>query len=436
MKARNLIVVLVLVALLPSFMYAGGTQETQKVEAPEKAPVVINYYEWDMPNSQFIADFEKENPGIKVEVHIIPANGERATKLDILAMSGSDMDVMPIADGDQFLRFDNGMLANLDAFIKRDSFDMNYAFGPYAEWGKAGNGSYYGIPYRMTKTMVFYNKNMFTEAGIPYPTDEWTYDEYIEIAKKMATWGKNKNIYGTYTHTYANEWATIAGQVGTWFTPQGLSNIKDPAWVKALQTRRMLDEQGIQMSYSQIKAAKAVINSSFLGGKNAMVTAGSWLVRDMKNKEKFPFDFEVGIAFMPRYDESVQGLRSNFSVSILGIPEKSKHKEEAWKFIKYYVEKASAAIAATGNMPTYLPSYDDPQVIHEFQQNSGLAGAYISKLFSKETQFSTNKILGAKGAKYMQIINEESSLYFTGEKALDIVLNTIENRVNAEVLGK
>lgn len=436
MKTRNLIIALVLIVLLPTLLFATGAQESQKAGATEKAPVVINYYEWDMPDPQFIADFEKENPGIKVEVHVIPANGERATKLDILAMSGSDMDVMPIADGDQFLRFENGMLANLDAYIKRDKLDMEYAFGPYAEWGKAANGSYYGIPFRMTKTMLFYNKTMFNAAGVPYPSDDLTYDEYIEIAKKISTWGKSKGIYGTYTHTYANEWATIAGQVGTWYTPQGLSNIKDPAWVKALQARKMLDDQGIQMSFGQIKAVKAVINSNFLGGKNAMVTAGSWLVRDMKNKEKFPFDFEVGIAFMPRYDETVKGNRSNFSVSILGIPQKSEHKDEAWKFIKYYVEKASAAIAATGNMPTYLPAYDDPLVTKEFQKNSGLADEYIAKLFSKDTQFSTNKILGPNGAKYMQIINEEVSLYFTGEKPLDSTLNTIEKRVNTEILGK
>ena len=54
------------------------------------------------------------------------------------------------------------------------------------------------------------------------------------------------------------------------------------------------------MPYGRIVAAKAAINSSFLGGKEAMVTAGSWLVRDMKNKEKFPFDFQVGVAYMPR----------------------------------------------------------------------------------------------------------------------------------------
>lgn len=86
-----------------------------------------------------------------------------------------------------------------------------------------------------------------------------------------------------------------------------------------------------------------------------MVNAGSWLVRDMKNKDKFPFDFNVGVAYLPRFDETVEGPRSNYSCSVLGIPENSKHKEEAWRFIRYYVEECSNYIAASGK-PAHLPS--------------------------------------------------------------------------------
>ena len=92
--------------------FAGGAKESV-----EEGPVVINYYEWDVPNQQFVDDFMAEHPDIKVEVHTIPANGDRATKLDIMAMSGSDIDVMPIADGDQFIRFEQGMLAPLDNLL-------------------------------------------------------------------------------------------------------------------------------------------------------------------------------------------------------------------------------------------------------------------------------------------------------------------------------
>ena len=399
--------------------------------AEEGEPVVINYYDWDIPDQKFIDDFNAQNPDIKVVAHSIPANGERLTKLDILAMSGGDMDVMPISDGDQFTRFESGMLAPLDEYIERDGLDMEASFGKYAIWGQS-DGVYYGIPFRATQSGVYYNKDMFDAAGVAYPSDDWTLEEYIETARQMAEWGKEEGIYGTYTHTYANEWATVAAQKGQWYTEDGKCNIKDPAWQRALETRKMLDDEGIQMPYSQIVAAKAVINSSFLGGKEAMANAGSWLVRDMKNKDKFPFDFEVGVAYLPRFDETVEGPCSNYSASVLGIPANSQHKDEAWRFIKYYVEECSDYIAASGNLPTYLPAYDD-DIVEIFCEGSGLPIEDGQKFFSSDVNLTTNKIIGKGGAEYMQIAKEEIEQYFNGEKTLEETLDNIETRVNEEL---
>lgn len=412
----------------------GAVTVTEAGGTAAKEPVVINYYDWDIPDQKFIDDFNAANPDIQVVAHSIPANGERLTKLDILAMSGGDMDIMPISDGDQFTRFESGMLACLDEFIARDGLDMEQSFGKYAIWGQS-DGKYYGIPFRATQTAIYYNKDMFDEAGVAYPADDWTWDEYVETAKKMSEWGKEKGIYGTYTHTYANEWATIAAQAGEWYTEDGKCNIKDPAWVRALETRKKLDDEGIQMPYGQIVAVKAVINSSFLGGKEAMVHAGSWLVRDMKKTDQFPFDFNVGVAYLPRYDESISGLRSNYSCSVLGIPENSKNKEEAWRFIKYYVEECSDYIAASGNLPTYLPAYDD-DIVDIFCEGSGLDKEYGKKFFSSDVELTTNKIIGPAGAQYMQIGKEEIEQYFNGEKTLEETLDNIEKRVNEELGGR
>lgn len=407
------------------------SQAAEGSQGSTEEPVVINYYDWDIPDQKFIDDFNAANPDIQVVAHSIPANGERLTKLDILAMSGGDMDVMPISDGDQFTRFESGMLAPLDEYIERDGLDMEEAFGKYAIWGQS-DGVYYGIPFRATQSGVYYNKDMFDAAGVAYPSDDWTLDEYIETARKMADWGKEQGIYGTYTHTYANEWATVAAQKGQWYTEDGSCNIKDPAWRLGLETRKLLDDEGVQMPYSQIVAAKAVINSSFLGGKEAMANAGSWLVRDMKNKDKFPFDFEVGVAYLPRYDETVEGPCSNYSASVLGIPANSEHKEEAWRFIKYYVEECSDYIAASGNLPTYLPAYDD-EMVKKFCEGSGLSIEDGQKFFNSSVNLTTNKIIGPGGAEYMQIAKEEIEQYFNGEKTLDETLDKIESRVNEKL---
>ena len=118
----------------------------------------------------------------------------------------------------------------------------------------------------------------------------------------------------------------------------------------------------------------------------------------------------------------------------LGIPENSKHKEEAWRFIRYYVENASNYIAASGNLPTYLPAYND-DMVNIYCEGSGLDVSYAKKFFDPAVQLTTNKIIGNKGAEYMQIGKEEIEQYFNGEKSLEDTLDSIESRVN-EALGK
>ena len=127
-------------------------------------PITIKYYDWDTVDGSVIDAFMAENPDIIVEVYDVSANSDRTTQLDILAMSG-DIDVMPIADGDQFTRFEQGMMANLDELIAQYGIDMDASFGDYASWAKM-DGSYYAVPYRTSRTALYYNKNIYDAAGV------------------------------------------------------------------------------------------------------------------------------------------------------------------------------------------------------------------------------------------------------------------------------
>ena len=90
--------------------------------------------------------------------------------------------------------------------------------------------------------------------------------------------------------------------------------------------------------------------------------------------------------------------------------------------------------AASGNLPTYLPAYND-DMVNIYCEGSGLDVSYAKKFFDPAVQLTTNKIIGNKGAEYMQIGKEEIEQYFNGEKSLEDTLDSIESRVN-EALGK
>ena len=391
--------------------------------------ITLKYADWEKFDTKFIDEWNKTHPNIQVEFIPIPDNGEKMTKVDILAMSG-DIDIMPMSDAEQFIRMQNGVLSPLTKYLEQDKIDMKNIYGAFEDWSKHQN-VYYCMPLRTSLQVVYYNRDMFDAAKEAYPDDNWTWDQYIEKAKRLTKGEGQNKIYGTYTHTFGGDWATVATQGASFYTADEKSNIKAPAFVKGLNVRKDMDGK-YQMPFSQITAVKTMPNSEFFGGKAAMAMAGSWMVRDMKNKEKFPFSFRVGVAYIPRYDASMPGKRISMSCSALGIPANSKYKDEAWQFIKYYITQCSSTVASSGNIPCYQPAWND-DLVTIFLTNSGLPLEEGRKFFDKSATVTTNKVVGPAAAMYNQIINEQTPLFFNGEKSLDTVLNDIETRANAEI---
>lgn len=416
------------------------TQEKEdSKDAGSAEKVVIHYYDWVNMDTSIIDDFNAANPNIEVQYHAIPDNGsDKLTQLDILAMGGGEIDVMPGSDGEQMLRMKNGMYAPLDDFIAKDGIDMGANFGTILNYASY-NDVTYGYPVRSTVEGIWYNKDMFDAAGIAYPDGTWTWEEYKEIAKKLTSGEGDKKIYGAYTHTFNGQWAPVGNEVSPWYTQDGKCNIKAEGFKTALERRKEMDELGYQLSFSQIVATKATQSSTFLGGKCAMVQAGSWIVSNIKDKENYPHDFRIGVAPLPRFDSSIKA-NNNFSVaaSILAIPATSEHKEEAWKFIRYMVEEGAERIAGTGQYPSYKPAYND-NLISTFIEGSDLEIEDVRVLFKDMTSVS-QKPTGLGSAVYQQSMQEKTQLYFNGEKTADEVLGEIEEITNKaieeEVSGK
>lgn len=411
---------------------ATATQTTQAGKEQTSAPTVIHYYDWSIMDTTIIDDFNAANPDIEVQYHAIPDNGsDKLTQLDILAMGGGEIDVMPGSDGEQMLRMKNGMYAPIDDLIAKDGIDMEANFGSILSYASY-NGVTYGYPVRSTIEGIWYNKDMFDAAGIEYPDGSWTWDEYKEIAKKLTSGEGDNKVYGTYTHTFNGQWAPVGNEVSPWYQEDGTCNITADGFRTALERRKELDDLGYQLSFNQIIATKANQRDSFLGEKCAMVQAGSWIVQNIKDQENYPHDFRIGVAPMPRFDDTV-AEDNYFSVAatILTIPATSAHKEEAWRFIRYMVEEGAERIAGTGNYPSYKPAYSD-SLIGTFIKDSGLEIEDVRVLFEDMSPVG-QKPTGLGAAEYQQSMQEQTQLFFNGEKSADEVLGQIEKITNEAI---
>lgn len=428
MKKPLVLVLAALLLIAPAF--AGGSSESSSSGEGEKT--VIHFYDWAPTDMSIIEDFNRENPDIEVQFHSIPDNGgDKLVQLDILAMGGGDIDVMPGSDGEQMVRMKNRIYAPIDEFIERDGIDMEANFGDILSYATY-DGVTYGYPFRSTVEGIWYNKDMFDAAGIPYPDGSWTWDEYKEIAAKLTHGEGADKVYGTYTHTFNGQWAPVGNEKEPWYNEEGYSNINSEAFKTQLERRKELDDLGYQLSFSQIQATQATQAAYFLSGKCAMVQAGSWIVQNIKDQENYPHSFRIGVAPLPRFDESVES-ENNFSVaaSILAIPANSDHKEEAWRFIRYMVEEGAHRIARSGNYPCYRPAYDD-ELIAAFIEGSGLEIDDVRPLFGEMTAVS-QKPTGSAAAEYQQSMQEQTPLFFNGEKAADEVLAEIQRITDAAI---
>ena len=173
---------------------AGASQEGDSDEI-----VTIKYVTWYNGEEELIEQFEKEHPNIKVDLTVVPDSGNTAETLDVMAMGGGEIDVWPFQSGGQFARMQKGLLLDIGTYLDRDGIDMKDWFGDYEVWGQY-NGNYYGLPSLASVGMVFYNKDMFDEMNVPYPTEDWTIEDYKAIAGKFTKGSGGDKRNGTFTN--------------------------------------------------------------------------------------------------------------------------------------------------------------------------------------------------------------------------------------------
>ncbi len=172
---------------------------------------------WDMATqpafSAVIDAFTTANPGVTVDPIDIPS-ADYGTKLSVMLNGGSEVDVFWIKDADTIYPIaKRGQMADLSAYIARDGVDL-------ADYnGLADNfdidGKQIAIPFRTDYYALFYNKDIFDAAGVDYPSNDMTWTEFEELAKKVTSGEGVDKKYGAHFHTWQaciENWAVQDGK--------------------------------------------------------------------------------------------------------------------------------------------------------------------------------------------------------------------------------
>ncbi|PWB53911.1 MAG: hypothetical protein C3F13_08385 [Anaerolineales bacterium] len=288
------------------------------------------------PHQEIIAEFEKQNPDILVQLEAVSGN-DYYTRLLTQIAAGDAPDIIQIGDDAVPMFVSKGGFLPLDDFI-----GGNYALDTSIYLpGTLDPGKYQGVQYFLPKDFsplaVYYNKKIFDEYNVAYPKDDWTWDDFLATAQELTKdvdgdgqtdiWGAQLSANWTSGFEY---WVAAAG--GSLISPDGTSYVgymDSPATIKAVQFYADL--------YNKYKVAPppadfnlwAGGNPEFESGKAAMRLFGRWPQTGLLSNP----NVDLGTVEVPAGDVKANVLFWGG----FGIFSGSKNPEAAWRFLKFYV---------------------------------------------------------------------------------------------------
>ncbi len=323
---RKLAAMLILAMTGTMIFSACGSKEEDGKTSDGK--VKIRFASWDeaedVDAQQATVDkFNAEHDDIEVTLEAY--GGEFDTKISA-GMGSNDMpDVMYMWNYPAYA----GGLEPLDSYIEGEGGDYKDNFYDTLWNYNSYDGSTYGIPIGFTTHALFYNKDIFKEAGIAEPTNDWTWDDVKKAAKTITEKcdGKKGFSFQMKPDPYDYEmylWSNGTAYVNEDGELEGNLNSDEAKEVFAMFQEMEKDEYAVATEKSG--------TDEFRSGNTAMYVYGSWSINTLKED-----GVNFGVVNIPSFDK--QPSVSILSSSGISMSKDSKNKEAAWEFIKFWTSE-------------------------------------------------------------------------------------------------
>lgn len=415
---------------------AEQTAETDKAseaeggsEAPEGVQE-LSVTTWDnesSPQFQAIIDaYEEKNPDVKIKI-IDTSADEYNNSLGIsLSAAQPDPDVIWVKDMGSMLQMaDKEQLLPIDDFIAGDSLDLSIYKGAAEQL--MYNGKSYALPYRNDWYVLYYNKDLFDAAGVEYPSNDMTWDEYYELAAKMTSGEGSSKVYGSHNHT----WQAL---VTNWAVQDGKHTVveKDYGFMKSWYEEGLaLQDNGYIQDYSTLKTANIHYSSVFKNQQCAMMPMGTWFIATMmQSQEEGETDFNWGIATIPHPKDTEAGYTVG-ALTPIAISAYTDKADLAWDFVKFASSEEAAEILAKQGVFTGIPSEAAFQTIaaaERFPEGESNVEAL------NYTHYSFDRPLDPQIEEIRTVMNEVHEMIMIHSYSVDDGIAELTERV-AEIKG-
>lgn len=360
MKKRTLVTLVSAIACMAALTACGGgktesaapkTDETTKAGESAKTDETTKVAEsmksgdgtkltvaiWDNNQKagidEIIKDFTAET-GIQAETQVI--SWDQYWNLLEAGASGGDLpDVFWMHSNESQKYMENGILMDLTERIKAsDKLDMDKMKKDIQALYQH-DGKTYAIPKDIDTIALWYNKKMFDEAGVEYPNENWTWDDFYNAAVKLTK--PDGSQFGTAMNPSNNQdgWYNIVYSMGGYVLSDDKkkSGMDDEKTLKAMEFVDKLRKDAMPDSKVISETGTDVLLQS---GKIAMLSQGSWMVSQFKSNDYVAENCDVAV--LPK--DATTGKRVSLYNGLgWAASANTKNPEGAWKLIEWFSTK-------------------------------------------------------------------------------------------------
>ncbi|WP_163101950.1 ABC transporter substrate-binding protein [Peribacillus alkalitolerans] len=343
MKKRNFLLVPTLILSLVlgacSGNQASNNESTEKEkEKKEVEKVTLRMTWWGSQSrhdqTQAIIDlYEKENPHVTIEPEFTGFDGY-FEKMAAQAAGNNLPDIMQQNFGEYLNQYaDKGLLTDLTEFVENGTIDLEGVSETIMESGTK-EGKLLGIPTGTNALAAVYDKEMLEKAGVALPNESWTWEDYLTAAKKVH---KELGTYGTRLLEPKNLFEYYLREKGFKFFNEdgtGLGYDDDKLLEDYYAMNKELVDAGVAPGYDVIQQIKGVEDELIVHGKSPFDFRWSNQVGALTSAAGKQFE----LTLLPG-EGNAQGMFLKPAM-LWSIPESSKNKEEAAKFINFFINNS------------------------------------------------------------------------------------------------
>lgn len=371
---------------------------------------------------QILVDaFHAKHPEIQVEVIQVPSQSDYRKRLAADLTAGSPADVVFFNYRLYAAFAEAGALQPLNDFLENSKVIQESDFYPQAMEPFKWKGEQMCIPQNISSLVVYYNKDLFKEAGVPFPSEGWTWDDFTSAAESLTKDIDGDGVTDQFGGGIDPEFIRLAPFI--W--QSGGEIVDDPA----NPTTLMLDTDeaftaveffvGLQTVHHVVPNAEQEASenseSRFINGRTAMYFNSRRAVPTFRESAIFDWD----VAPLPQGKSPATILHADGYC----IPNDSKNKDAAWVFIEFANSvEGQTIVASTGRTVPSLKAVAESSAF--LDPNTKPAG---SQVFLDVIPTIHALPVIPKWADIEEIVTEELIRAFYGETEIyDALFRAIE----------